>query len=83
MVFFQIVNHGVPYTLMGRALGVSKAFFEGPLEEKLKYSPRTGSPVPTGYSRKPVHMYEFNEYFVMLPPGSDANIYPAHPPQLR
>ncbi|GLJ36462.1 hypothetical protein SUGI_0732250 [Cryptomeria japonica] len=35
--FFQVVNHGIPGSLMERMRSVVKSFFQLPLEEKLKY----------------------------------------------
>jgi isopenicillin N synthase-like dioxygenase len=37
--FFQIINHGVDQTLIKRTKDVSKQFFRGPEEEKLKIQP--------------------------------------------
>lgn len=81
--FFQIVNHGVPFDLMDRALKLSKFFFECPVEEKMSCSPLPGAPFPAGYNRKPNPSYEFSEYLVMLQPGSNFNVFPANHPQLR
>lgn len=50
--FFQIVNHGVSAGLMSQALDLSKTFFDLPDDEKLKYSPVPGAPLPAGYSRQ-------------------------------
>ncbi|KAF9591058.1 hypothetical protein IFM89_001268 [Coptis chinensis] len=81
--FFQIVNHGVPPSLMTRALEVSKMFFEYPLEEKLKSSPTPDAPLPTGYSVQPEHSADKNEYLLMFPPGSSFNVFPDQPAELR
>ncbi|KAH0749652.1 hypothetical protein KY290_028884 [Solanum tuberosum] len=81
--FFQIVNHGVPLDLTSQALKVSKSFFESPTEAKLKCSPLPNVPVPAGYNKKPNPSYEFSEFLIMLPPGSDFNIFPDNPPQFR
>ncbi|KAF9591044.1 hypothetical protein IFM89_001254 [Coptis chinensis] len=81
--FFQIVNHGVPPSLMTRALEVSKMFFEYPLEEKLKSSPTPDAPLPTGYSVQPKHSADKNEYLLMFPPGSTFNVFPDQPAELR
>ncbi|GLJ36466.1 hypothetical protein SUGI_0732310 [Cryptomeria japonica] len=35
--FFQVINHGIPGSLMGRMRSVAKGFFQLPMEEKLKY----------------------------------------------
>ncbi|KAK2986233.1 hypothetical protein RJ640_002150 [Escallonia rubra] len=40
--FFQVVNHGVPLSLMSRAMELSKIFFAYPTEEKLKSVPKSG-----------------------------------------
>ncbi|KAM3307866.1 flavonol synthase/flavanone 3-hydroxylase [Capsicum chacoense] len=81
--FFQIVNHGVPLDLTSQALKVSKKFFESPNDAKLKCSPLPNAPVPAGYNKKPNPSYEFNEFLIMLPPGSDFNIFPENPPEFR
>lgn len=81
--FFQVVNHGVPLSLMSRALELSKTFFEYPREEKLKSSPGLRAPLPAGYSRQPEHSADKNEYFLMFPPGSSFNVYPSNPPEFR
>eukprot|EP01018_Ginkgo_biloba_P006700 Gb_18198 [translate_table: standard] len=38
--FFQVVNHGVPHSLIDEIKRVGKEFFELPLEEKQKYAVR-------------------------------------------
>ncbi|KAK4374561.1 hypothetical protein RND71_005238 [Anisodus tanguticus] len=78
--FFQIVNHGVPLDLTSQAIKLSKAFFESPNEANLKCCPLPNAPVPAGYNKKPNPSYGFNEYLIMLPHGSDFNIFPADPP---
>ncbi|XP_059076506.1 codeine O-demethylase-like [Cryptomeria japonica] len=40
--FFQIVNHGIPHSLVDRMRGVTNEFFSLSLEEKKKYAPQTG-----------------------------------------
>ncbi|XP_033510638.1 protein DOWNY MILDEW RESISTANCE 6-like isoform X1 [Nicotiana tomentosiformis] len=82
--FFQIVNHGVPFDLTSEALKLAKAFFESPNElAKLKCCPLPNAPVPAGYNKKPNPSYEFNEFLIMLPPGSHFNIFLPNPPQFR
>lgn len=81
--FFQVVNHGVPLGLMRRALELSKVFFQIPFEEKIKLAPKTGAPLPAGYSRQPDHSLDKNEYFLMFPPTSSFNVYPTHPPEFK
>jgi len=41
--FFQIVNHGIPHSLIDEIKAVAKDFFNLPLEEKHKYAPRAGA----------------------------------------
>ena len=41
--FFQLVNHGVPVSLMKRMQQVAWEFFDLPLEEKQRYSVKTES----------------------------------------
>ncbi|KAF6156204.1 hypothetical protein GIB67_030207 [Kingdonia uniflora] len=81
--FFQVVNHGVPPSLMAQALDLSKTFFESPNEEKLKASPGEGAPLPAGYSKQPDHSADNNEYLLMFPPASSFNVYPNNPPELK
>ncbi|KAJ0049350.1 hypothetical protein Pint_15215 [Pistacia integerrima] len=81
--FFQIVNHGVPPTLLCRALELSKTFFGYSDEEKLKSSPGSGAPLPAGYSRQPLHSPDKNEYLLMFPPSSTFNVYPENPPEFK
>lgn len=40
--FFQIVNHGIPHSLIDEIKGVAKEFFNLPLQEKQKYVPQEG-----------------------------------------
>ncbi|KAJ0105185.1 hypothetical protein Patl1_17796 [Pistacia atlantica] len=81
--FFQIVNHGVPPTLLCRALELSKTFFGYSDEEKLKSSPGSGAPLPAGYSRQPLHSPDKNEYLLMFPPSSTFNVYLENPPEFK
>ncbi|KAG5602323.1 hypothetical protein H5410_033693 [Solanum commersonii] len=62
---------------------ISRACCESPTEAKLKCSPLPNVPVPAGYNKKPNPSYEFSEFLIMLPPGSDFNIFPDNPPQFR
>ena len=39
---FQIVNHGIPHSLIDNIKSVAKEFFNLPLEEKQKYAPQEG-----------------------------------------
>ncbi|EEF52169.1 flavonol synthase/flavanone 3-hydroxylase [Ricinus communis] len=81
--FFQIENHGVPLELMKQALKLSKEFFDFSYEEKRKYSPESGAPLPAGYSKQPEHSPDKNEYVLVFPPGSGFNVYPPNPPGFR
>ncbi|KAF6145992.1 hypothetical protein GIB67_033351 [Kingdonia uniflora] len=82
--FFQVVNHGVPPSLMAQALDLSKTFFEFPNEEKLKASPGEGAPLPPGgYIKRPDHSDEQHELLLMYPPASSFNIFPNNPPELK
>ncbi|XP_057480290.1 flavonol synthase/flavanone 3-hydroxylase-like [Actinidia eriantha] len=81
--FFQVVKHGVPLELMARALELSKAFFEYPVEEKLKCSPTPGAPVPTGYLCKSEPLADKNEHLLMFSPESSFNVYPNNPPEYK
>lgn len=47
--FFQIVNHGIPHSLIDEIRAVANAFFNLPLEEKQKSAPRAGD--PQGYGQ--------------------------------
>jgi len=47
--FFQIVNHGIPHSLIDEIRAVAKNFFNLPLEEKQKSAPQGGD--PQGYGQ--------------------------------
>lgn len=47
--FFQIVNHGIPHSLLDEIKGVAKEFFNLPLQEKQKYATQPG--VFQGYGK--------------------------------
>nr|XP_010937349.2 sexual differentiation process protein isp7 [Elaeis guineensis] len=83
--FFRIVNHGMSTELMAQAIKLSKAFFELPEEEKLKFRPIVGSeaPLPAGYSRQPDHSPDKNEYLLMFSSELGFNLLPADPPEFR
>ncbi|XP_057847445.2 codeine O-demethylase-like [Cryptomeria japonica] len=42
--FFQVVNHGIPHSLIDRIRGVANEFFSLSLDEKKKYTPQAGDP---------------------------------------
>ncbi|PIN25794.1 Iron/ascorbate family oxidoreductase [Handroanthus impetiginosus] len=81
--FFQIVNHGVPHDLMSRAIEFSKTFFAFPDEEKLKFSPGSGAPLPAGYTKPPSHSPDKKEYMLMFQPQLGFNQFPDNTPDLR
>lgn len=83
--FFRIVNHGMSAELMAQAIKLSKAFFELPEEEKLKFRPIVGSesPLPAGYSRQPDNSPDKNEYLLMFSSELGFNLFPADPPEFR
>lgn len=81
--FFQIVNHGVSLDLFGRAIELSKIFFDLPDEEKNKSNPSSNAPLPAGYNRQPLHSPDKNEYVLVFPPGSSVNVYPENPSEFR
>ncbi|XP_059071734.1 flavonol synthase/flavanone 3-hydroxylase-like [Cryptomeria japonica] len=73
--FFQIVNHGIPRSIISRMQAVGKAFFDLPLEEKELYkNEQAGSPI--GYGSKlgysPDAKLDWGDYYynVTLPPHS-------------
>jgi len=47
--FSQIVNHGIPHSLINEIKAVAKDFFNLPLEEKQKSAPQRGN--PQGYGQ--------------------------------
>lgn len=73
----------MPTDLMNKALQLSKVFFQYPDEEKLKLSPRSGALLPAGYNKQPDHSPDKTEYLLVFPPGSNFNVYPENPPELR
>lgn len=81
--FFQVVNHGVPLDRLSRAMQLSKTYFKLSDEEKLKCSPKSGAPLPAGYSKQPEISPDKNEYVLMFPPDSGFNLLPTNPPGFR
>ncbi|TXG50471.1 hypothetical protein EZV62_022995 [Acer yangbiense] len=81
--FFQIQNHGVSPELLSRALELSKTFFGFSDDVKLKSSPGSAAPLPTGYSKRPEHAPDKSEYMLMFPPESGFNVYPENPPEFK
>ncbi|CAI9112178.1 OLC1v1012584C1 [Oldenlandia corymbosa var. corymbosa] len=81
--FFQVVNHGVPLNLLNKAMEFSKTYFRFPDEEKLLCSPKSGAPLPAGYSKQPEISPDKNEYILMFPPHSGNNLLPGNPPGFK
>ncbi|KAI3970693.1 hypothetical protein MKX01_024340 [Papaver californicum] len=81
--FFQIVNHGVPVGLMSRALDLSKTFFDCSDDEKLRFSPEPGAPLPAGYSRANPITGQYERLLMFTPNSRFKNIYPDNPPEFR
>ncbi|KAL9243229.1 hypothetical protein vseg_017141 [Gypsophila vaccaria] len=81
--FFQVENHGVPTAAMKRAFEVSKTFFDHPEDEKLKFSPVKGVPLPAGYFKQPAESEDKNEFVLMFTPTSGFNVYPTCPPHFK
>ncbi|XP_057826778.2 leucoanthocyanidin dioxygenase-like [Cryptomeria japonica] len=83
--FFQIVNHGIPHSLISRVQAVAKAFFYLPLEEKELYkNEQAGSPI--GYGSKlgysPDAKLDWGDYYynAALPPDKrDMSKWPNQP----
>ncbi|KAK3017529.1 hypothetical protein RJ639_007204 [Escallonia herrerae] len=75
--FFQVVNHGVPLSLMSRAMELSKIFFAYPTEEKRKSAPKPGAPLPAGYNDWDAR----KEDAFICPPGTSFNVFPSNPPE--
>ncbi|KAI3840715.1 hypothetical protein MKX03_010959 [Papaver bracteatum] len=81
--FIQIINHGVPVGLMSQALDLSKTFFDCPDDEKLKFSPEPGAPLPAGYIRANPLVGQYERLLMFTPNSSFKNIYPDNPPEFR
>ncbi|KAK2995937.1 hypothetical protein RJ640_003729 [Escallonia rubra] len=77
--FFQVVNHGVPLSLMSRAMELSKIFFAYPTEEKLKSVPKSGAPLPAGYNDWDAR----KEDVFICTPGTSFNVFPSNPPEFQ
>ncbi|RZC60818.1 hypothetical protein C5167_022589 [Papaver somniferum] len=78
--FFQILNHGIPTSLMSQTLDLSKTFFNYPDEEKLKCSL---APLPVGYNRQASPHTGQNEYLLFSPRFGFPAIYPDTPAGFR
>eukprot|EP01018_Ginkgo_biloba_P006791 Gb_19770 [translate_table: standard] len=87
--FFQVVNHGVPQSLMDRMRGVIREFFELPLEEKKQYASNLGSSLQ-GYGQLFVasddQVLDWADliFLLCLPvKARDMNLWPTKPPDFR
>ncbi|KAL2613212.1 hypothetical protein R1flu_024904 [Riccia fluitans] len=88
---FQIVDHGIPADLMKRMKENTMAFFQLPLEEKVKYATKPGG-FPLGYAsgshRADDDILDWRELLVhrCLPKAvreTDYKIWPAKPEEYR
>lgn len=86
--FFQVVNHGVPVSLIHRAREVSRQFFYLPLEEKQVYanSPKTYEGYGSRLGIEKGAILDWGDYFFQhfLPLNlKDVNKWPAKPTAYR
>lgn len=86
--FFQVMNHGVPVSLIHRAREVSKQFFYLPLEEKQVYanSPKTYEGYGSRLGIEKGAILDWGDYFFQhfLPLNlKDVNKWPAKPTAYR
>eukprot|EP00253_Pinus_taeda_P015734 PITA_15734 len=65
--FFQIINHGIPDSLIARVQAASKAFFQLPAEEKEAYANEAQNPIgygsKLGYSADGEVKLEWGDYY--------------------
>jgi len=73
--FFQIINHGIPDSLIARVQAAGKAFFQLPIEEKEAYANEAQNPIgygsKVGYSPDGEVKLEWGDYYynIMWPPA--------------
>jgi isopenicillin N synthase-like dioxygenase len=73
--FFQIINHGIPDSLIARVQAAGKAFFQLPIEEKEAYANEAQNPIgygsKVGYSLDGEVKLEWGDYYynIMWPPA--------------
>uniref|UniRef100_A0A0D6QUU1 Fe2OG dioxygenase domain-containing protein n=1 Tax=Araucaria cunninghamii TaxID=56994 RepID=A0A0D6QUU1_ARACU len=84
--FFQIVNHGIPDSLISRVQAVGKAFFDLPLHEKELYRNNEDAGNPVGYGSKVGYTadakLDWGDYYynVVWPPSKrDMTKWPKRP----
>eukprot|EP00250_Pteridium_aquilinum_P005379 c15483_g1_i1 orf=84-1124(+) len=75
--FFQVVNHGIPTSLLEKVKSVVKGFLDLPMEEKLKRPMKFEPYHPTGYGR----IFDFSEETIL--DWVDALIHYLSPPDLK
>lgn len=68
--FFQIINHGIPDSLIARVQAASRAFFQLPAEEKEAYANEAHNPIgygsKLGYSADGEVKLEWGDYYYNL-----------------
>eukprot|EP00253_Pinus_taeda_P012314 PITA_12314 len=86
--FFQVVNHGIPNSLLDGVKRVGKEFFQLPLEEKQKYAVKAGS--LEGYGQRFVvsedQKLDWGDLLglLMFPSDNrDLSVWPLQPPDFR
>ncbi|XP_057829622.2 protein SRG1-like [Cryptomeria japonica] len=86
--FFQVVNHGIPHSLIDRVKRIGKEFFQLPLEKKQRYSVRPGN--LQGYGQTFVvsesQKLDWGNLLglIMSPPECrDMNLWPTEPADFR
>ncbi|GLJ11881.1 hypothetical protein SUGI_0179160 [Cryptomeria japonica] len=64
---FQVINHEVPTRLLDDMRDIGLKFFETPVEHKLKYACKSGSPTSEGYGSKMLvkedQVLDWRDYF--------------------
>lgn len=87
---FQVINHGVPQRLLDDVRAVGLAFFNSPIEEKVKYGCDPSSAASEGYGSrmlaKEEGVLDWRDYFDhhTLPLSRrNSNLWPASPSNYR
>uniref|UniRef100_A0A0D6QR89 Fe2OG dioxygenase domain-containing protein n=1 Tax=Araucaria cunninghamii TaxID=56994 RepID=A0A0D6QR89_ARACU len=87
--FFQIVNHGIPESLMEDMMNIAKAFFALSVNEKQAYAALPGL-ITQGYGSKYIEKKDatrdWRDYiYLLLQPHSirDYDYWPSNPPNFR
>lgn len=88
--FFQVVNHGVPLTVLEAMRTDGREFFGLPMQEKLRYACRAGAIASEGYGSKMLvkdeQVLDWRDYFDLhtLPLSRrNPSNWPAHPSFFR